>query len=254
MKSLEDYLPEARERILVALDVDGFEPAETLVYALGGYVGGFKIGLELFNAMGPDVFTYLRTDNSACRFFYDVKLHDIPNTVAGAVRAATAHGLWMINVHASGGAAMLKAAVEAAQGVSASTTPYVIGVTVLTSLDDVSLRETYGHDMRAADLVVHQAKLCQECGLDGVVCSAHEVTAIRQACGDNFIIVVPGIRMADNAANDQKRIATPYDATRAGARYLVLGRAITHAPDKAQAAQAVALEIARALRDNEEQQ
>ncbi len=233
----------ARERILVALDYDNADAALSLVKRLAGRVGGFKAGLELVNAAGPDVFARLM-DAGAGRIFYDAKFHDIPNTVAGAVRAAVRRGVWMVNVHASGGAAMLRAAREAAG--SGPNAPLLIGVTVLTSIDDAMLN----HDLRVPgsveEQVVYLARLCQTCGLDGVVASPQEVAAVRAACGPDFVTVIPGVRPAGVAANDQARVATPADAIRAGAHFLVVGRAITGAADPIAAAESIASEIAHA--------
>jgi orotidine-5'-phosphate decarboxylase len=165
--------------------------------------------------------------------FADVKFHDIPNTVAGAVRAVAGLGVSILNVHAAGGAAMMRAALEAARGVDPRIR--VIAVTVLTSLDDSDLAAT-GQTPPAAEQVVRLAKLAQGCGLDGVVCSAHEIAAIRKACGSGFALVVPGIRPAGSALGDQRRVMTPAEAHKAGADILVIGRPITAAPDPAAAA------------------
>lgn len=243
---MTDTLSAVRERVLVALDYDNADDSLALVKRLAGRVGGFKAGLELVNAAGPDVFARLR-DAGAGRIFYDAKFHDIPNTVAGAVRAAVRRNVWMVNVHASGGAAMLQAAREAAG--SGPNAPLLIGVTVLTSINEATLN----HDLRvpgtAQEQVVHLARLCQSCGLDGVVASPHEVAAVRAACGPKFVTIIPGVRPAGVATNDQARVATPGDAVKAGARYLVVGRAITGASDPAAAADAIASEIAYATAD-----
>lgn len=238
-----DTFAAARERILVALDYDNADDAVSLVKRLAGRVGGFKAGLELVNAAGPDVFARLK-DAGAGRIFYDAKFHDIPNTVAGAVRATARRGVWMVNVHASGGAAMLQAAREAAG--SGLNAPLLIGVTLLTSINDATLN----HDLRvpgtAQEQVVHLARLSQSCGLDGVVASPHEVAAVRAACGPNFVTVIPGVRPAGVAKGDQARVATPGDAVKAGAHFLVVGRAITGTADPVAAAEAIANEIAHA--------
>ena len=237
------------ERILVALDVDSEDAAFALVRQLAGRVGGFKVGLELVNVAGPDVFARLR-DGGAERVFYDAKFHDIPNTVAGAVRAAARRGVWMVNVHASGGAAMLRAAREAADAASAAAgvaAPLLIGVTMLTSIDESTLNNDLRVPGSVADQVAHLALLCQTCGLDGVVASPHEVGAIREACGPEFVTVIPGVRPVGSDPHDQARVATPSIAVRDGAHYLVVGRAITGAPDPAQAADAITREIAEAV-------
>jgi orotidine-5'-phosphate decarboxylase len=233
-----------REKVLVALDVDSADAALKLVRNLSGSVGGFKVGLELFNSEGPDIFARL-TDAGAERIFYDAKFLDIPNTVAGAVRAAARRGVWMVNVHASGGMAVLQAARDATYAVDMP--PLLIGVTVLTSIDNAVLN----HDMRVqgsvASQVDHLARMCHAAGLDGVVSSAHEVQLICDCCGPEFITVVPGVRPAGVKAHDQARVATPTAAVQAGAHYLVLGRSITQADDPAAAAEGIVAEITAAL-------
>jgi orotidine-5'-phosphate decarboxylase len=175
--------------------------------------------------------------------FLDLKFHDIPNTVAGAVQSAVATGAWMVNVHASGGGAMMKAAAEAARNSAAAlgrARPLVIAVTVLTSMDDQGLAEI-GVSRPMLEQVVHLAKLAQASGLDGVVASPQEVQAIRKACGADFQIVTPGIRPADQQGkDDQARTLTPAQAMAAGSSYLVIGRPITAAPDPREAADAIA--------------
>lgn len=236
----------ASDRLLIALDFDNAETPLRLARSLAGRVGGFKVGLELVNAAGTDIFERLR-DAGAERIFYDAKFHDIPNTVAGAVRAAARRGVWMVNVHASGGAAMLRAAAEAAREGSGqagrSQPPLVIGVTVLTSI----AQDVLNNDLRVGGTVeeqaVHLATLCREAGLDGVVASAHEAPAIKRACGQDFLTVIPGVRPAGAATHDQARVATPAEAVRLGADYLVIGRAVTRADDPAAAVAAIAEEI-----------
>ena len=233
-------LLQPHERILVALDVDTIDAAVGLVQALSGKVGGFKVGLELVNAVGFDIFPRLM-DVGAGRIFYDAKFHDIPNTVAGAVRAAAKRGVWMLNVHTSGGAEMLQSARDAAHTVE--TPPLMIGVTVLTSIDEATLHR----DLRVTEglpaHVEHLAKLAKTSGMDGVVAAPQELKTIRAACGSDFITVIPGVRPAGTALNDQKRVATPAQAITDGADYLVIGRAITAASDPTSAVDAIVAEI-----------
>jgi orotidine-5'-phosphate decarboxylase len=228
----------AREKVLVALDVESTAEALRLADTLRGSVGGFKIGSRLFTSEGPAMVRAL-TDRGE-RVFLDLKFHDIPNTVATAVAAATQLGVWMVNVHASGGTAMMRAAHEAAHETAAkrnSTPPLVIAVTVLTSMNPAALRGT-GIVIDLQDQVLRLAELTKEAGLDGVVASPRETQAIRSRCGAGFTIVTPGIRGGTAAASkdDQARTMTPAEAIAAGASYLVVGRPIIAAPDPKDAA------------------
>jgi orotidine-5'-phosphate decarboxylase len=233
----------SRDRLIVALDVPTAAAAFELVDRLAGHVGAFKIGKELFTSAGPEVVRGVNERGG--RVFLDLKFHDIPNTVAGAVRAAAQHGVWMVNVHAAGGAAMCRAAADAAKQ-AGGPRPLVIGVTVLTSLDRLDL-QTIGLAGSPREVALRLAKLAQEGGLDGVVSGADEATAIKELCGRDFLVVTPGIRPTGSAAGDQKRITTPETAVRAGADYLVVGRPITGAADPAAAADAIVAEIEAAL-------
>ncbi|MCR9219512.1 MAG: orotidine-5'-phosphate decarboxylase [Alphaproteobacteria bacterium] len=245
-----------QDRILVGIDTPDPERATRLSRELTGLVGGIKLGLEFFNANGPDgVRRVVRAGPAETprgqppaqqRLFLDLKFHDIPNTVAGAVRSVMDLGPTILNVHASGGAAMMKAAREAADFQADAlgvVRPMLIAVTVLTSLDDDDLAAV-GQQGPAEDQVVRLARLTQDCGLDGVVCSAREIAAIRAACGPDFKLIVPGIRPAGSAMGDQKRAVTPRQALDAGADFLVIGRPIAAAADPAAAARAIAQELA----------
>jgi orotidine-5'-phosphate decarboxylase len=232
----------AHERIFVALDTLDFGRAEELARALGDSVGGVKLGKEFFTAHGPEG---VRGVAGGKPLFLDLKFHDIPNTVAGAVRAAMHMRPVMLNVHASGGRAMMEAAALAArEGAEDSgiERPWLLAVTVLTSLDDADL-ESVGQRTPASDQVRRLAALTADSGLDGVVCSPREIAALRRDLGPDFKLVVPGIRPAWAAGGDQKRSATPRDALDAGADVLVIGRPITAADDPAAAARRIADEM-----------
>jgi orotidine-5'-phosphate decarboxylase len=221
--------------IYVALDTTDLDYALRLAERLRGSVGGLKLGLEFFSAHGPEgvrVFSKI-----GLPIFLDLKFHDIPNTVAGACRAAAGLGVSIINVHAGGGAAMLKAAGEAARSVNPATK--VIAVTVLTSLKETDLK-AMGVGGTPGEQVLRLAQLTKANGLDGVVCSALEIAPLRAALGKDFMLVVPGIRPAGAELNDQSRVMTPPEAHKAGADILVIGRPITAAPDPVQVAQDIA--------------
>ena len=221
--------------VYVALDTTDLDYARGLAERLRGSVGGLKLGLEFFSANGP---AGVRTfSEMGVPIFLDLKFHDIPNTVAGACRAAASLGVSIINVHAGGGPAMLKAAGEAARAVNPAVK--VIAVTVLTSLNESDLK-AMGVFGTPGEQVLRLAQLTQSNGLDGVVCSAHEIAPLRAALGKDFMLVVPGIRPAGADLNDQSRVMTPAEAHKAGADILVIGRPITAALDPAKAARDIA--------------
>ncbi len=232
-------MPEPVNRVIVALDVPSLSAAVDLAKRLGPHVGGVKIGSQLFTAEGPAAVLAMR--ELGLRVFLDLKFHDIPNTVAGAVQAAGALGVWMLNVHASGGAVMLEAAARAAR-TEAGRRPLVLGVTVLTSMDETSLQTTLGTRRTLQEQVQSLARACRAAGLDGVVASPQEIAAVRGACGPGFLIVTPGVRPAGASQDDQRRIMTPGQAVQAGADYVVVGRPIIAAPDPVEAARQIAAE------------
>ena len=221
------------DQLLIALDVDSATRAIELSDQLRDVAGGFKIGGRLFTAEGPEIVRQLAARGD--RVFLDLKYHDIPSTVAGAVRAARGLGVWMLTVHASGGAEMLRAAKEASVG--AAPGPLVVAVTVLTSFDEPALRQL-GITRRIAEQVESLAEVAQDAGVDGVVASPLEIESIRARCGPSFTVVTPGIRsrMADTPEDDQTRTRSAAEALRAGADYLVVGRPVINAPDPRAAA------------------
>lgn len=233
------------DRLLVALDVDTADRALALADQLHGVAGGLKVGSRLFTMAGPDLVR--RLVESGARVFLDLKFHDIPNTVAQAVDAAVRTGAWMINVHASGGSAMMQAAARAAAEAATAEgrpAPVLIAVTVLTSMDAEALIQT-GVTRPLLDHVLMLARMAHAAGMQGVVASPHETAAIRRACGPDFAIVTPGIRgaSAGQEKNDQARTMGPAEAVRAGATYIVIGRPIIAAPDPKAAAQAIVDEL-----------
>lgn len=230
MSLIENTKP--RSVVIVAMDVPSREAANVLARRLDPSLCRLKVGMELFTAAGPAVVEDLR--NLGFEIFLDLKYHDIPNTVAGAIRSAANLGVWMANVHASGGRKMMEAAASAVSNIQHENRPLVIAVTILTSMKPSDLREVGIDDDESSDPtfpMVRLAKLAQESGLDGVVCSGQEASAIRQATNQSFALVTPGIRLPDGNQDDQARIVTPEIAIQSGASYLVVGRPITGAPD-----------------------
>jgi len=239
-----------RERIIVALDVPAAETARGIIEELGDSVSAFKIGMQLFTAAGPDIVRKIVARGS--RVFLDLKFHDIPNTVAMAAVEATRLGVSLFNIHASGGPEMMKSAVAAVNGVAARENlvrPKILGVTLLTSVDEETLQGIGWHEPPQA-VVSRLASLANDCGLDGVVASAQELKTIRAAVPrSGFLIVTPGMRSATSAADDQRRTMTVSDAIRAGSDYLVVGRPILNAPDPSGAAQRFVAEIEKSIND-----
>jgi orotidine-5'-phosphate decarboxylase len=249
-------MDQARRKLILALDFPSIEAALELAHSVSDLVGMFKINIQLFTSSGPSAVEKLGQLGPG--IFLDLKYHDIPNTVAGAISAATTlPGVSLVNVHTLGGLAMMRAAVEARNrsNLPAGQRPRLLGVTILTSMDTAALRQV-GISGRASTRVLKLAQLAQEAGMDGVVASPHEVRAVRRACGKRFLTVVPGIRPqlgggaarnSKSSRDDQVRVATPSEAIRAGADYLVVGRPITAAPDPVSAARAILDEVAAAL-------
>lgn len=224
--------------IFAALDTPDLSRALEIAKAIQPHVGGLKVGLEFITALGPDAVRQIVAIGAPV--FADVKFHDIPNTVAGASKALAKLGASIFNVHCSGGEAMLRAAVDAGRGVDPNVK--IIGVTVLTSLEDSDL-DAVGQKTPARDQVLRLAELAKKSGLDGVVCSAHEIGPLRKALGSDFMLVTPGIRPAGADLADQKRVMTPLEAVTAGADILVIGRPIAAAKDPGAAAKAIADEL-----------
>jgi orotidine-5'-phosphate decarboxylase len=228
--------------LFVALDTPDLARALAVAQAVKPHVGGLKVGLEFISALGPDAVR--RIVEVGLPVFADTKFHDIPNTVAGAARAVAMLGVAMFNVHASGGEAMMRAAAEAIADIHPR--PLLVAVTVLTSLDDAALASV-GQRGPSAAQVERLAALAKAAGLDGTVCSAHEIASVRKACGPDFLTVVPGIRPAGSNVGDQRRVMAPAEAVAAGADILVVGRPITAAADPAAAAQSIAQDLAKTI-------
>ena len=228
-------------RVIVALDYPDAQGALALAARLDPKLCRVKVGKELYTATGPSLIEKLH--QSGYGVFLDLKYHDIPSTVAGACLSAARLGVWMVNVHALGGRAMMLAAREALAHMGKP--PRLIAVTLLTSMGAGDMADI-GLGGSPQDAVLRLARLAQECGLDGVVCSAQEAAALRHQCGEAFCLVTPGVRPAEAAQDDQSRVATPRQAITAGADYLVIGRPITRAPDPLAALRGIANEIAQA--------
>ncbi len=236
---------QAKDRIVLALDVDTAEEALQLVKKLSGQVGVFKIGMQLYNGLGPDIIN--RVHDLGGQVFLDLKLHDIPNTVASAARVITRLNTFMFNIHAAGGREMMSQAAQAARSQAellGIAPPLLLAVTVLTSIGPKELTDDMlVTGLSVEELVVKWALMAQQSGIGGVVCSPQEIVPIRKACGPDFKIVTPGIRPLWSAANDQKRITTPRQALDQGADFMVIGRPIVQADDPVAAAQRIVDEL-----------
>ena len=225
-----------KEKIVLALDVDTMEEAKKLINELKDYVGVFKVGLQLYTKCGNDIIKFMNQEN--VKYFLDVKLYDIPNTVKEASKNIIENGASFFNVHALGGYKMMNEAINAANEAYFKKTnqneikPFVLGVTILTSINDNILHNEFNIENQAENMVITLAKLSKEAGLTGVVASALEVKRIKEACGKEFKVLCPGIRPSFSNLDDQKRISTPKEAIKNGADYIVLGRAITKENNK----------------------
>jgi orotidine-5'-phosphate decarboxylase len=232
-----------QKRLIVALDVPTLEDARKLLKELNGVVSYYKVGMELFTAYGWEAVELVRENQAA--IFLDLKFHDIPNTVARTAAVVCRHEVEMFNVHALGGFEMMTAARKAVDGEAkpGKNKPIVLGVTILTSHSQEALQTDLGIQRKIGDQVLHLAKLAHRAGLDGVVCSPHEIELLRNELPRDFVIVTPGIRPAGSAEQDQKRIMTPREAIEKGSDYIVVGRPVTASPDPRK----TALEITRSL-------
>ena len=225
-----------KEKIVLALDVETLEEAKKLVDELSPYVGTFKVGLQLYTGFGNEIIDYIKSKNS--NFFLDVKLMDIPNTVKKASENIVLRGANFYNVHALGGLEMMKQSKEGAYKAAeklGKKPPLILAVTVLTSISQEVLDNEIKVNTQVRELAINLAKLAKEAGLDGVVASVHELRAIKEACGEDFKVPCPGIRPLWSLKDDQKRIATPAQALKDGADFLVIGRAVTAAEDRVEA-------------------
>ena len=233
-----------RDRLIVALDTDDGEEIDWLSGTLMDTVAWFKMGFQAFSALGMEAFPWF--EQNGHKVFVDLKFHDIPNTVARDVGMMTKHGAHMINMHASGGFEMMQAARKSAENAAAESgipMPILLGVTVLTSIDETGFQRNFGSERGLTKQVVYLAQLAQEAGLSGVVASPLEIEPIRKACGDDFVIVTPGIRPKWASQGDQRRITTPAEAIQRGTDYIVVGRPIIEAEDPLAAAKTILEEM-----------
>lgn len=229
-----------KEKIVLALDVDTLEDAKSLIMELKDYVGVFKVGLQLYTQNGNEIIDFMK--EQGLEFFLDVKLLDIPNTVAKASENIVRRGASFFNIHALGGKEMMSASVKTAKTIAkelGQKEPFILAVTVLTSISDEVLNNELEISQKASDYVLKLAKLAKDSGLDGVVASVLEARKIKEICGEDFKVLCPGIRPEWSLKNDQKRSATPNFAVEQGADYLVIGRAVTAADDRVKAMQMI---------------
>ncbi|MFH1904393.1 MAG: orotidine-5'-phosphate decarboxylase [bacterium] len=229
-------LSSLKSPVIVALDVDNLKQAEILIEELRDYVSVFKVGSQLFTSQGPAIIDFIH--DKGCKVFLDLKFHDIPNTVSSAIGNIVKKGVFMLTVHASGGIEMMRSAYEAAQ-----SRTILLGVTVLTSIDEGILKNDLHISASIKEHVSHLAKMTKRAGLDGVVASSEEIKYIRQTCGEDFLIVTPGIRFRDSDKDDQKRTSSPAQALNRGADLIVIGRSITKASSPKHAIEMLIKEI-----------
>lgn len=249
MQTADKINQKIKEKIVLALDVDNLDTAKSLILELKDYVGVFKVGLQFYTANGSEVFEFMKKEN--VKFFFDVKLMDIPNTVAKASENIVRSGACFFNIHALGGAEMMRASAEAAKKAaleSGMEKPTVLAVTVLSSINDDILNKELKIPHSADEYVTTLAKLAKQSGIDGVVSSVWEARKIKEACGDDFKVLCPGIRPEWSSKDDQKRLATPKRAIEEGADYLVIGRAVTNAPDRVEAMSKIYEEIEQSMK------
>ncbi len=235
---------EIKKKLVLALDVEDINEAKNLVDIMSPYIGTFKVGLQLFCGYGLEIINYIKEKNS--NFFLDVKLHDIPNTVQKAAFNVVKNGAVFFNVHSTGSIEMMRAAKKGALEASEKYNlkkPLILAVTILTSISEEVLNNELENKLKLKDFVIKLAKNAKLAGLDGVVASGKEIRVIKEACGEEFIVLAPGIRPKWSVKDDQKRIVTPYEAIKDGADFIVLGRAITKAEDKIDAIEKIYKEI-----------
>jgi len=243
----------AKDKLILALDVDTMEEAKELVSELKEYVGTFKVGLQLFSSVGPDVIKLINDEGA--KIFFDGKFHDIPNTVAKASANLVKHGVSFFNIHIQGGSKMITSSIKLARETAKKyglPKPTILGVSLLTSFGQRTLTEELKVNMNIDDYVSSLAKLAKSSGLDGIICSATDVPKFKKECGEDFIVLCPAIRPTWSVVNDQIRVVTPSDAVRAGVDYMVVGRPITSADDRVTAAKLILDEIEEAMTQTEE--
>jgi orotidine-5'-phosphate decarboxylase len=243
----------AKDKLILALDVDTMEEAKELVSELKDYVGTFKVGLQLFSSVGPDVIKLIHDEGA--KIFFDGKFHDIPNTVAKASANLVKHGVSFFNIHIQGGSKMITSSIKLARETAKKyglPKPTILGVSLLTSFGQRTLTEELKVNMNIDDYVSSLAKLAKSSGLDGIICSATDVPKFKKECGEDFIVLCPAIRPTWSVVNDQIRVVTPSDAVRAGVDYMVVGRPITSADDRVTAAKLILDEIEEAMTQTEE--